>query len=49
MRHERWRLPAAKITKFRAWFHAKYFLTTGRKRRARFFVPSQRFTRHFFA
>jgi len=25
MRHERWRLPAAKIAKFRAWLRPKYF------------------------
>jgi hypothetical protein len=48
MRHERWRLPAARLAKFRTWFDPKYFLTNGRKRRVRLFAPPQRLTRHFF-
>ena len=49
MRHERWRLPAARFAKFHRWFDPKYFLTRGRKHRALFFVPSQRLIRHFVA
>jgi hypothetical protein len=49
MRHERWRLPAARLAKFRAWFHAKSLRTAGRARRTVFFAPPLRITRHFFA
>src|SRR5271170_3718635 len=31
MRHERWRLPAAKFAKLRAWIRTRYFRTWNRR------------------